>query len=86
MTKETLRDVVTGAFSYTGQYVTQRLLKAGREVRTLTNHPSRPHSFGSQIGVFPYDFENTDRLVVFGKNDILMYRVLSVVRSLRRNW
>ena len=34
-------DVVTGAFSYSGAAIAQRLLEAGRRVRTLTNHPER---------------------------------------------
>jgi NADH dehydrogenase len=63
MTQGIPRDIVTGAFSYTGRYVTQRLLNAGREVRTITSHPSRPHSFGDRVQVFPYDFDQPDRLV-----------------------
>lgn len=35
-------DVVTGAFDYTGRYVTGRLLESGRTVKTLTGHPNRP--------------------------------------------
>lgn len=33
-------DVVTGAFGYTGRYLTRRLLAEGRAVRTLTNKPA----------------------------------------------
>ena len=33
-------DVVTGAFGYTGKYITRRLLAMGRGVRTLTGIPS----------------------------------------------
>jgi len=29
-------DVVTGAFGYTGRYITGRLLESGRNVKTLT--------------------------------------------------
>ena len=32
--------VVTGAFSYTGRYVTRRLLDQGVRVRTLTRNPA----------------------------------------------
>ena len=32
-------DVVTGAFSYSGRAIAQRLLGDGRSVRTLTGHP-----------------------------------------------
>lgn len=56
-------DVVTGAFGYTGKYVTRRLLAAGRKVRTLTNHPSRPNPFANQIEVAPMDFRDPANLV-----------------------
>jgi uncharacterized protein YbjT (DUF2867 family) len=56
------RDVVTGAFSYTGRYLARRLLAAGRNVRTLTGHPARPHPFGNQVEIAPYNFENPDAL------------------------
>jgi len=51
-------DVVTGAFGYTGKYITRRLLGAGRKVRTITGHPNRPHDFGSQVEVAPLDFRD----------------------------
>jgi uncharacterized protein YbjT (DUF2867 family) len=56
-------DVVTGAFSYTGKYVTRRLLNAGRRVRTLTGHPERANIFGTQVEIAPLDFENRASLV-----------------------
>jgi uncharacterized protein YbjT (DUF2867 family) len=56
-------DVVTGAFSYTGKYVTRRLLGAGRKVRTITGHPNRPHEFGGQVEIAPLDFRNPAGLV-----------------------
>jgi uncharacterized protein YbjT (DUF2867 family) len=56
-------DVVTGSFSYTGKYVTRRLLNAGRRVRTLTGHPKRANIFGGQVEVAPLDFENRANLV-----------------------
>ncbi len=55
-------DVVTGAFSYTGKYVTRRLLALGREVRTLTGHPERPNEFAGAVKAFPLDFGQADRL------------------------
>lgn len=54
--------VVTGAFSYTGKYITRRLLAGGVRVRTLTNHPSRPHEFGGTVSVAPLDFARPDSL------------------------
>ena len=49
-------NVVTGAFSYAGQYITRRLLDSGRRVRTITGHPGRPHSFEKRVEVAPLDF------------------------------
>ncbi|MBW7904310.1 MAG: NAD(P)H-binding protein [Phycisphaerae bacterium] len=48
--------VVTGAFGYSGKYITQRLLARGRRVRTLTNSPQRTNPFGAQIDVRPLTF------------------------------
>ena len=56
-------DIVTGAFGYTGRYITRLLLGEGRKVRTITGHPSRPHDFGSQVEVAPLDFRNPNGLV-----------------------
>jgi len=49
--------VVTGAFSYTGKYIAQRLLSMGKRVRTLTRHPNRLNPFAGQVEVksFPFD-------------------------------
>jgi NADH dehydrogenase len=54
--------VVTGAFSYTGKYITRRLLNLGKRVRTLTGHPNRPNPFGDRVSVAAYDFDNPSRL------------------------
>jgi len=56
-------DVVTGAFSYTGKYITQRLLDARRTVRTLTGHPNNPNPFGKQVEISALDFQDTAGLV-----------------------
>lgn len=58
----TKTDMVTGAFSHTGRYIARELLTNGREVRTLTGHPNRPHEFGNKIPAHPYSFDNPDRL------------------------
>ncbi len=54
--------VVTGAFSYTGRYITQRLLARGIAVRTLTGHPERPQAFGAQVAAHPFNFDKPDEL------------------------
>jgi NADH dehydrogenase len=54
---------VTGAFSYSGKYITQRLLARREEVITLTAHPDRPDPFHGQVPVFPLDFSDAPGLV-----------------------
>lgn len=55
-------DVVTGAFSYTGSRIATRLVAAGREVRTLTNHPPRGESNHPEIQVYPLALDRPDVL------------------------
>jgi NADH dehydrogenase len=57
MAARTPIDLVTGAFSYSGSYIAQRLLDAGREVRTLSFHPDRQHPLQSSVQAFPYRFD-----------------------------
>ena len=54
--------VVTGAFSYTGRYIAQRLLSDGQRVKTLTAHPNRPDPFGGLVEAMPYNFDSPDEL------------------------
>jgi NADH dehydrogenase len=56
------RDLVTGAFSYSGAYIARRLLDAGREVHTLTFHPDRPHPLQGRVVALPYRFDDPDAL------------------------
>lgn len=55
--------LVTGAFSYSGRYITRRLLEMGIRVRTLTNRPDRPNPFGQAVETAPYNFDHPERLV-----------------------
>jgi uncharacterized protein YbjT (DUF2867 family) len=55
--------VVTGAFGYTGKYITERLLASGKSVRTLTGHPDRPNPFAERVSVFPFNFDRPAALV-----------------------
>lgn len=55
-------DVVTGAFSYTGRYLTKRLLDAGHSVRTLTGRSVPQDAAGLPIEVHPYNFDNYQAL------------------------
>jgi uncharacterized protein YbjT (DUF2867 family) len=54
--------VVTGAFGYSGKYITARLLAEGRRVRTLTHSPDRPNPFGGQVEAHPFNFDNREKL------------------------
>jgi NADH dehydrogenase len=49
-------DLVTGALSYSGSHIAERLLDSGRDVRTLTFHPDRPHPLRDRVDVCPYEF------------------------------
>jgi NADH dehydrogenase len=55
--------VVTGAFSYTGQFIARRLLADGRRVRTLTNHPHRPGAHDIDVDISPLQFTDRAALV-----------------------
>ncbi len=52
-----MKIAVTGAFSYSGKYITKRLLDCGEEVITLTGHPNRPDPFSGKVKVYPLDFD-----------------------------
>lgn len=52
-----MKNAVTGAFSYSGKYITRRLLAQGHEVITLTGHPNRPDPFEGKVKAFPLDFD-----------------------------
>lgn len=53
---------LTGAFSYTGRYITRQLLAAGHNVITLTGHPNNPNPFGDRVKAYPFNFDNPDAL------------------------
>lgn len=57
-----MKIAVTGAFSYSGKYITRRLLERGEEVITLTGHPNRPDPFDGKVKAFPLNFENKTEL------------------------
>ena len=55
---DTNLDLVTGAFSYSGAHIAERLLERGREVRTLTFHPDRRHPLRDDVRALPYRFDD----------------------------
>jgi NADH dehydrogenase len=55
-------DAVTGATSYTGRFIAQRLAKSGRTVIDLTRDPRHPHPLGDLVSSATLDFDHPDRL------------------------
>lgn len=58
MSADTGLDLVTGAFSYSGSRIAERLLNSGRSVRTLTFHPDRPHPLRRRVEALSYRFDD----------------------------
>lgn len=56
------RVVVTGAFSFSGRYIAQRLLAAGKEVVTLTSRLGTADPLAARIEAHRLDFARPDEL------------------------
>jgi len=65
--------VVTGAFGYSGRFITERLLEKGHRVRTLTNSPERAHPFGDRVEVHPFHFAQPEALSVSLEGASVLY-------------
>jgi uncharacterized protein YbjT (DUF2867 family) len=65
--------VVTGAFGYSGKYITARLLDAGVRVRTLTNSLQRANPFGDKVEAHPFNFDNQAALVESLRGAAVLY-------------
>jgi len=63
MSNATAIDLVTGAFSYSGSHIAERLLGSGHRVRTLTFHPERSHPLSPKVEALPYRFDDPTALV-----------------------
>ena len=57
-----IKVAVTGAFGYSGRYITQRLLDQGHEAITLTNSTKRQSPFGDRVRAFPFHFDQPEQL------------------------
>ena len=55
--------VVTGAYGFSGKYITERLLAAGHTVWTLTNSIGRENPFQGRIKAYPYNFDDPGKLI-----------------------
>lgn len=67
-----MKIAVTGAFSYSGKYITKRLLERGEEVITLTGHPNRPDPFGGKVKAYPLDFDEASLMRSLQGVDVLV--------------
>ena len=67
-----MKIAVTGAFSYSGKYITQRLLERGEEVITLTGHPNRPDPFDGRVKTYPLDFDESGMTLSLQGVDVLV--------------
>ncbi|SHN71855.1 NAD(P)H-binding protein [Desulfovibrio litoralis] len=52
------KHAVTGAFGFSGRYISERLLSKGHEVITLTNSPNRKSPLQGKIKAYPFNFDN----------------------------
>lgn len=67
------KHVVTGAFGFTGRSIARRLLSDGKQVLTLTNHPSRDDEFGGKVDVAPFEFDQPDALTASLRGADVLY-------------
>jgi NADH dehydrogenase len=67
-----MKIAVTGAFSYSGKYITKRLLERAEEVITLTGHPNRPDPFGGKVRIYPLDFDESSMMHSLQGVDVLV--------------
>ena len=64
---------VTGAFGYSGKYITQKLLDRGYSVITLTNSLHRENPFGERVRAFPFNFNKPEKLIASLKSVAVLY-------------
>ncbi len=54
---------VTGAYGFSGKYITKILLEKGIKVRNITNSPNRENPFGENVETYSYNFDKPELLV-----------------------
>ncbi len=64
---------VTGAFGYSGKYITSQLLDRGKKVKTLTNSIHRDNPFGDKIEIHPFNLDNPEKLTESLKGVSVLY-------------
>ncbi|MBN2663878.1 MAG: NmrA family NAD(P)-binding protein [Bacteroidales bacterium] len=64
---------ITGAFGYSGKYTTQKLLKKGYKVQTITNSLNKKNPFGNKIEVSKLEFKNPEKFTeILQGTDVLI--------------
>ena len=76
-------NLVTGAFSYTGKYIAQRLLSMRERVTTLTGRSDAENPFGSQVTTSPFNFDNLTLLTESLRGATTLYNTYWVRFSYR---
>ncbi len=64
---------VTGAFGYSGKYITQKLLDRGYRVITLTNSLHRENPFGERVQAYPFNFDKPEKLIASLRGVAVLY-------------
>jgi NADH dehydrogenase len=75
---------VTGAFGYSGRYITRKLLAAGEPVITLTNSAPRDDEFEGRVRTFPLRFDRPAELAESLRGVSVLYNTYWVRFNHRR--
>lgn len=58
-----MSNLITGAFSFSGRFIAEELLKTGEPIETLTGHPKSYYPYYDKITIKNYSFDNFDQMV-----------------------
>ena len=58
-----MTNLITGAFSFSGRFIAEELLKTGEKVETLTGHPKSNYPYFNKITIKQFNFENFEVMV-----------------------
>ena len=58
-----MTNLITGAFSFSGRFIAEELLKTGEKVETLTGHPRPEFPYFNKITIKQFNFDNFDAMV-----------------------
>lgn len=77
-------NIVTGAFGYTGKYITRLLLQMREGVVNLTGHPNRPNPFGDKVTSIPFNFDRPAELAKSLEGAAVLYNTYWVRFTYKR--